>query len=186
MSIVLTTPPAIEPVTLDEAKAHLKVDTTDDDALIGTLICAARSKAEWNTGRAFITQGWTLAADCWPQDNVFELPFPPLQSVGSVTAYALDDTATVLDPSTWQADTVSAPARLALKTNASPPVNLRALNAIEIVFTAGYGDSESDVPALIREAILEIVADMYVNRGDTDEIPLAAMALLAPYRILNI
>ena len=186
MSIVLTTPPVIEPVTLDEAKTHLKVDTTDDDTLIGTLISAARAKAEWNTGRALITQDWTFAADCWPQDNVFELPFPPLQSVTSVTAYALDDTAMVLDPSIYQVDTMSSPARLTLKANASPPVNLRALNAVQIVFTAGYGDSENDVPALIREAILEIVADMYVNRGDTDEVPLAAMALLAPYRIMNI
>jgi uncharacterized phiE125 gp8 family phage protein len=186
MSIVLTAPPAAEPVTLAEAKAHLKVDTTDDDALIGTLISAARSKAEWNTGRALITQGWTLAADGWPSDGVFEIPFPPLQSVVSVTAYALDDAAAILDPATYQVDTVSSPARLALKANASSPVNLRAQNAVEIVFTAGYGDGESDVPALIREAILEIVADLYVNRGDTDEIPLAAMALLAPYRIINL
>lgn len=186
MSIVLTTPPDTEPVTLAEAKAHLKVDTTDDDALIGTLISAARSKAEWNTGRAFITQGWTSAADCWPESGVFELPFPPLQSVASVTAYALDGTATVLDPATYQVDTVSSPARLALNANASPPVNLRALNAVEIAFTAGYGNAESDVPALIREAILEIVADMYINRGDVGEIPLTATALLAPYRVINI
>jgi uncharacterized phiE125 gp8 family phage protein len=81
----------------------------------------------------------------------------------------------------------SAPARLALKANASPPVNLRALNAIAIAFTAGYGDAESDVPAPIREAILEIVADLYANRGDTAEEPsLAALALLAPYRVINI
>src|ERR1700743_532806 len=180
MPLQLTTPPATEPVTLAEAKVHLKVDSTDDDALIGTLIAAARPKGEWNTGRALITQSWTLAADGWPGDGVFEIPFPPLQSVTSVTAYALDDTATVLDPSTYQVDTVSSPARLSLKASASPPVNLRALNAVEIVFTAGYGGSENAVPALIREAILEIVADMYVNRGDTDEVPLAAMALLAP------
>jgi uncharacterized phiE125 gp8 family phage protein len=184
MSIVLTTPPATEPVTLDEAKAHLKIDTTDDDTLIGTLICAARSKAEWTTGRAFVTQGWTLALDRWPCDGVFEIPFAPLQNVASVTAYALDDTATVLDPATYQVDTVSA--RLTLKANASPPVNLRALNAVQIAFTAGYGDGESDVPALIREAILQIVADMYVNRGDANEIPPTAMALLAPYRIINL
>src|ERR1700744_3788583 len=123
MPLQLTTPPAIEPVTLDDAKAHLKIDTADDDALIGTLISAARAKAEWNTGRAFITQGWTFAADCWPADHVFDLPFPRLQSVTSVTAYALDDTATVLDPSTWQVDTISSPARLTLKATASPPVN---------------------------------------------------------------
>src|ERR1700743_40270 len=126
MPLQLTPPPTIEPITLDEAKAHLKVDTTDDDALIGAIISAARSKAEWNTGRAFITQGGPYAVDGWPADNVFELPFPPLQSVTSVTATALDDTATALDPATYQVDTVSSPARVSLKANASPPVNLRA------------------------------------------------------------
>jgi len=186
MTIVLTSPPAIEPVTLEEAKAHLKVDTADDDALIAALIAAARARAELIISRAFITQQWMLSLDCWPQDGVIAIPFPPLQSVASVTAYARDDGATVLDPETYQVDTASAPARLALKPGASPPVNLRRINAIEVAFTAGYGDAADDVPALIREAILEIVADLYVHRGDSDETPLAAMALLAPCRILNV
>ena len=64
MSLQLITPPAIEPVTLAEAKAHLKVDTTDDDTLITSLIAAARARAEWHTRRAFITQGWMLWLRC--------------------------------------------------------------------------------------------------------------------------
>jgi len=186
MTIVLTAPPAIEPVTLDAAKAHLKVDTSDDDTLITDMIAAARARAELIISRAFITQHWTLSLDTWPDDGVIAIPFPPLQSVASVTAYAPDDTGAVLDASTYQVDTASAPARLALKPNASPPVNLRRINAIEIAYIAGYGDTADAVPELIREAILEIVADLYANRGDSDETPLAAMALLAPYRVLNI
>src|ERR1700743_3466291 len=134
MSLILTTPPATEPISLDEAKAHLKVDTTDDDALIGALISAARSRAELLISRALITQHWTLSLDCWP--DVIEIPFPPLQSVTSVTAYAPDDTPTVLDVATYQVDTSSA--RLVLKPGASPPVNLRRIDAIRIAFVAGY------------------------------------------------
>ena len=81
MSLQLITPPALEPVTLDEAKAHLKVDTTDDDALIERLIAAARARAEWHTGRAFLTQSWILWLDCWPPLDVAEIPLPPA-SVG--------------------------------------------------------------------------------------------------------
>jgi len=82
MALELISPPAVEPVTLDEAKAHLKVDTTDDDALIATLISAARAKAEWHTGRAFVTQGWTLWLDRWPAADCqylpAEIPLAPL------------------------------------------------------------------------------------------------------------
>jgi len=185
MSLSLTTPPAAEPVTLDDAKAHLRVDTTDDDALITSLISAARARAEWHTGRAFVTQSWTLWLDGWP--GIIEIPLPPLQSVASVTAYALDDSATVLDAATYQVDTASSPARLTLKPNASPPVALRRINAIAIVFTAGYGEAGSDVPAPVREAILKIVANFYVNRGDAAAVtPAEALALLAPYRIVSV
>ena len=185
MPLQLITPPAIEPVTLDEAKAHLKVDTSDDDALIASLIASARARAEWHMGRALITQGWTLWLDCWP--GVIEVPLPPLQAVTNITAYALNDAATVLDPATWQVDNSSAPARIALKANASPPVNLRSLNAVAVAFTAGFGDGESDVPAPVREAILQMVAEAYANRGDAPSaVPLSALALLAPYRIVKI
>jgi len=185
MSLQLVTPPAIEPVTLDEAKAHLKVDTADDDALIGALISSARARAEWHMGRALITQGWTLWLDAWP--DVIEVPLPPLQAVTSITAYALNDAAMVLDPATYQVDAASSPARIALKADAAPPVNLRALNAIAVQFTAGYGNAESDVPAPIRQAILEMIAEAYANRGDANaEMSSPALALLAPYRVVSL
>ena len=187
MSLQLTIPPAVEPVTLDDAKAHLRVDTTDDDALITSLISAARARAEWHTGRAFVTQSWTLWLDVSPCNGIVEIPLPPLQSVASVTAYAMDDSATVLDAASYQADTASSPARLTLKPNAAPPAALRRINAIAVAFTAGYGDAGSDVPAPVREAILKIVANFYVNRGDAAAVtPAEALALLAPYRIVSV
>ncbi len=186
MSLELITPPATEPVTLDQAKAHLKVDTADDDALIASLIAAARASAEWHTGRAFVTQSWTLWLDCWPRDCAVDIPLPPLQSVTSVTVYAPDGTTITLDAALYQIDAASAPARLALKPGASLPANLRTMNAVAIAFTAGYGDT-GDVPAPVCEAILEIVANLYAHRGDTPaEQPLEALALLAPYRILKV
>ena len=130
MPLTLTTPPALEPLTLAEAKAHLKVDTSDDDALISAMIAAARARAEWHTGRAAITQGWTLHLDAWPQSGTIEIPLPPLQSVASVTTYARDDSATVMSASLYTVDAASAPARLALKIGVPPPANLRRVNAV--------------------------------------------------------
>jgi uncharacterized phiE125 gp8 family phage protein len=189
MPLEIITPPAVDPVTLDEAKAYLKVDTSDDDALIGSLIEAARARAEWHTGRAFVTQSWRLWLDAWPCADgaplAIEIPLPPLQAVTAVTTYATDDSATVLDTARYQIDAASKPARVALKFAVVPPVGLRAVNAVSVAFTAGYGDGESDVPPLIRAGILDILADLYTNRGD-GTLPLEAQALLAPYRIVKI
>ena len=55
MPLQLVTPPAEEPVSLAEARLHLRVDFTDDDALITSLIAAARQAAETLTGRQFVT-----------------------------------------------------------------------------------------------------------------------------------
>lgn len=186
MSLQLITPPAIEPVTLADAKLHLKVDTSDDDTLITQLITAARAQAEWHTQRAFVTQSWILWLDDWPSCGTVEIPLPPLQSVNSLTVYAPDDSATVLDPATYQVDTIPAPARLSLKSAALPPANLRTINAVAIAFTAGYGDDADDVPAGFRAAILESIAFLYEHRGEaTAELPAAILALLAPFRLIN-
>jgi uncharacterized phiE125 gp8 family phage protein len=184
MPLTLTTPPATEPLTLAEAKLHLKVDTTDDDTLITCLIAAARARAEWHTGRAFITQTWTLHLDAWPECGVIELPLPPLQSVTSIVTTARDNTTTTLDPSLTTVDIAAA--RIALAENTAPPTNLRSINAIATTFTAGYGDATS-VPPDIKQALLALTAAMYANRGElADDLPARALALLAPYRILHL
>ena len=183
MSLQLISPPSTEPVSLSEAKLHLKVDTTDDDALIARLITAARARAEWHTGRAFVTQSWILWRDCWAE--CVEIPLPPLQAITAVTSFARDGTPTVLDPDSYTVDAASQPARILFGCVA--PMGLRAINAVAIAFDAGYGDAADDVPAPLREAILEITAELYVHRGDgPEEISLSAQALLAPYRIFNI
>jgi uncharacterized phiE125 gp8 family phage protein len=187
MSLSLITPPAEEPVTLAEAKAHLKVDTSDDDALIASLIEAARARAEWHTGRAFVTQDWILRLDAWPLSGIVEIPLPPLQNVTNVTVHAGDDSAATLAASTYRVDLVSVPGRIALKNALAPPVvTLRATDGIAIAFSAGYGAAAA-VPQAVKQAILHIVADLYEHRGDADElVGQRAQGLLAPYRIFKL
>jgi uncharacterized phiE125 gp8 family phage protein len=184
MSLQLNTPPAAEPVTLSQAKAWLRVESGDDeDALITSLIGAARARAEWHTGRAFITQGWTLWLD--RAAALTAVPLPPLQGVDAVTLYMRDDSALVLDPGDYRVDTVSDPGRVALKRETGL-MNLRGLNALSIAFTCGYGDA-GDVPAPIAQAVLQILASLYEHRGgDKAPTPDSALALLAPYRMPKI
>ncbi len=186
MPLQLITPPAAEPVTLAEAKAHLKIDTDADDALIARLIAAARARAEWHTGRALITQAWVLWRDAWPKDGTLELPLPPLQAVTAVTAYSADDTPLTIAGDAYRLDTHASPARLVFKS-CTPPASLRRVGALAIAFTAGYGGAAANVPAPLRQAILSLVTWLHEHRGEAPaELPAQALSLLAPYRLLNL
>jgi uncharacterized phiE125 gp8 family phage protein len=177
MSLQLTSPPAAEPVSLAEAKAWLRVESSnDEDDLITALIAAARVRCEWHVGQAFVTQSWTLWLDSLG-DGTIMLPLPPLQSVDSVTLYDDAGVATVLDTSAWAMDAPGG--RLVF---AGPHPGLRAVNAAAVAFTAGYGDA-SAVPAPIKNAVLQTVSWLYEHRGgDAAPVPDGALALLAPYR----
>lgn len=183
----LVTAPAAEPVTAAELRLHLRTDATDfPDA--GAYVTDARQEIETRAGVAFLTQTWRLALDRWPAggeawwDGVREgsiaalygantqrsigLPRFPLQSITSVTVYDEDSNArsvTVAD--TFDVDLYSQPGRLTLKRGQTWPIALRASNAIEIVFVAGY-TSAATVPAPMKRAVKQLAAFLYAHRGD--------------------
>ena len=86
MTSYLLAGPAEEPVSLAEAKAFLKVDDIAEDALISTLIGAARLHIEGVTSKALLAQSWRLVLDNWPEGGVVKLPVSPLLSVTGIAA----------------------------------------------------------------------------------------------------
>jgi uncharacterized phiE125 gp8 family phage protein len=187
-----TSPPGAEPVTLDEAKAQLREASDAEDALILSLIAASRLTCERYTGRAFIMRTLSLFLDAWPDDGCVTLPCPPLVAVSSIQVYADDDSATSFPASSYFADLAGG--RVALRTNALPPLPLRAANGIEICYRAGYGAAPSDVPAPLRQGVLRMTAHLYQHRGDglgvsagleTPAVSGAA-SLLRPYRVMGL
>lgn len=158
MALVLTAPPVVEPITLAEAKAHVRVDAGDEDALIGSLIVAARSFVERSLSLALITQGWSLYLDHWPRSREVALPIVPAQSVEAVRVYDPDNQPTEIASEDYVADMLSMPARILLSASATPIAPARELNAVEIAFIAGYGDEPEEVPAPIRQALLLLIA----------------------------
>lgn len=98
MTALVTSPPALEPVSLTEARAHLRVTSTAEDALIERLVAAARAEIERLTRRALVLQGWRLYLDAWPPGRVVRLPVAPVASIDSVTVYDGDGLPVVLAP----------------------------------------------------------------------------------------
>ena len=163
MNAVLVTPPTVEPVSLDDAKQHLRVEHDDDDALISDLVTAARIHVEASTRRALITQTWRHYLDDRPQGGQLVLSPSPVRSVTSVTVHDGDGLTSLVDPTGYVVDIVSVPCRLRFRAGAVL-FPRRELNGIEIEYVAGYGDTADDVPMPLRQAIRRFVNHWYEHR----------------------
>lgn len=188
LNLGLTSAPATEPVTLIEAKAHLRVVDTAEDTLIGTLISAARQHVENETGRALITQTYTLRLDSWP--TVVYLPRPPAISITSVAYTDAAGATHTLSTGAYALVPSSDPGQLIFNSDLLPADALANVAPIAIAYTAGYGAAAA-VPQALKQAMLLLLGHWYVNREavvatgartSMGETPLAVMALLAPYR----
>lgn len=185
LTLALVTEPAEEPVSLTEAKSHLRVDIDDDDTLISSLITAAREVVEKLSRRALVTQTWRLSLDEWPDGDEIDIPKPPLQSVSSITYTDSDDTTTTWSSSLYEVDADSEPGRVKLAYGESWPADtLAETNPIKITFVAGYGEA-ADVPDRWKQAIKLILGHWYENREEIivsgavpKEIPMAAGSLI--------
>ena len=192
MATVQTSAPAVEPVSLVDAKAFLRIDTSDEDTLIQSLIMTSRLHIEVALGLALIQQTWSCFIDRWPPildtrsaplqpgGVVFTIPDPrarlnatadaillplnPVKSVDAIRVYADDGTFASLPLDGFVADLASKPARLVRRFATASPEPGRRLNGIEIAITAGFGPAPADVPAPIRQALLLLVAHWYEHR----------------------
>ena len=184
MPSVLTSPPATEPISLSQAKAHLRVTHGDDDDYISTLIKTARQSIEAQTGLGLIAQGWSVFLDDWPDNGVIELPLAPVLDITDIKVYGDDDTSALIDPSHYYEDKVSRPARIILRGSRCWVKPGRVANGIEILLTIGF----VSVPEPLREVLLQLVGLWYEKRGDetNDEKPLGISQLIRPYRELRL
>lgn len=194
MRIVTTIEPAVEPVTVELAKQHARVDISDDDDLIAMYIKSARRYCERYCDISFITQTKAIYYDYsnlnYAADYI-PLPIGPIQSITSYTTYANNNTGTVVDSE----DYYLAGINLAFNDSYIWPDDLRGLDAYKILAVVGFGDDPEDVPEEIREAILRLVAHTYQNREAiydsvngtfNNNVPHSVTALLAPYKDYSI
>ena len=189
--VVVVTAPDSLPVTLDDAKAHLRVVTTDEDALIAVLIEAATDYAESFLGRALVARTLDRFMDAFPTGAI-ELPLPPLISVTGV--FYVDTAGVEQEFTTFEVDTASEPGRVYLVPTVDWPTPRVSANAVRVRYRAGYVDATVSpasgvIPQSIEAAILLIIGTLYEHRetvviGQTPAlVPWSAEQLLRRHRV---
>lgn len=183
----VTTPPAIEPVSLEEFKTFARIDGTDEDSQLLSFLITARLLVERYLNRALIEQTITLKMDSWPEKEAFELPRPPLISITAVETLDESDVATVYASSNYYINKIKEPGLLVLKFGVTPPQNTeRYYGGYQIRYKAGYGATSASVPNIIKDCIKQWATAMYENRAIVEEPPVEVKVLLSNYRIYYI
>jgi len=179
MGLRLLVPPSVEPVSVAEQKAFMRVEMADEDALTASLVTAARQAVESITGRALITQKWQATFETPRRGGRrLELPVAPVQGIESVIVDGV-----ALDKNAYVADIVSEPGTITLPK--------MAWNTAEVAFTCGYGPDGADVPEPLRLAIKLMAGHWSDNRlavadashTKLEELPMGVRYLLATYRL---
>jgi uncharacterized phiE125 gp8 family phage protein len=194
MSLRLITAPEAWPVSLEEAKKHLRVDVDDDNDMIEAMIEAATDYCNGPTGwlgRALVEQTWELVLDEFPDDEI-KIPLPPLIAVDFIKYDNAAGEEITMSASDYTVDNVSEPGWVL--PVGDWPTTFESVNAVRIQFRCGWPDDGGSppvqtVPGVIKAAIKLIVGNLYENRetivvGQTvAEIPMSAKFLLQKYRI---
>jgi hypothetical protein len=187
-------------ISLADMKLFLRVDGTGDDDIITAYIATATEAVKEHLRRAILTETFVFKADGFTDaygddrllslgpgvhtvsrpyvlggGDTLDLPYPPLQSVTSIVTYDRGNIGSTYTASRYQVDLTSG--RIYLNEGETWPSDLRAQDAVQVTYVAGYGSGS--IPAPILEAIRMYVTSMYEGcAGMTDQ----AKALLAPYR----
>jgi len=183
-----TVEPSVEPVTIDEFKAHARIDYDDQDTVIAGLITAARTWCEEYLQRSFITTTWTLTTDDFPQNDYIHVQRANLIAVTSIQYVDTNGSTQAWSSSHYRVDAYNEPPRIQPAYGAWYPFARDISNAVTITFTAGYGATAASVPQTIKQAILMLASHWFENREPVNignivsPLPMTVEALLMPER----
>lgn len=153
-----------EPVTLAEAKlvARIDADITAEDALVTSLISAARSEAEQIMCRAVVTQQYEIRLDAFP-DGAIRLAWPHVETIDSVIYIDANG-----DPQTWGSanyilDNREQPGWVLTAEDVDWPTTQDTANAVRVLFTSAWAEG-GGVPEDVKTWIKLRVATSYKFR----------------------
>jgi uncharacterized phiE125 gp8 family phage protein len=166
-SLTRTTQPVVEPVSVAEAKAHLRVDSDEDNFYIASLLSSAREWVEVYLDRTLIQTQWTVRLDGFPIDDI-ELPRPPMsqtQTAVVITYTSEAGAVATLSSDLYRVDRSATPGVVRPLQTGNWPSHMDDANAVTITWWAGYGADGKSTPAPIRHAILMLVGFWFENRS---------------------
>jgi uncharacterized phiE125 gp8 family phage protein len=185
MTLSITTPPSAEPVALADARAFLRVTSTAEDALIGALITAARTRIEAELGLAMLSTGFRESFDALP-DGPIVLSRGPLTAAAAISVADSSGTFTALSAATYLPALGSRPGSITPVSGAWPTPGI-AVDGARVDYTAGFGADPTEVPAPLVQAILRLVGYAYDHRSEPDPAPIALIEpWIAPYRRIRL
>ena len=169
MSLILITPPRVEPISLAEVKAQLGIADTAQDAVLNRRIVEAREYAESFMRRAIVKQTWDWGMTAWPASSILDVPLGSLQSVDSITYWDAAGVLQILASTDYQVDTSSLVGRIMPESGKSwPDLRTEKFNPAIVRFSAGYAPSAaaSAVTAGATTAVT-LSSDLGLVAGDT-------------------
>jgi uncharacterized phiE125 gp8 family phage protein len=186
-------PPSQEPLSVDDIKAHCRIDYDDEDALLASYITAARQLIEEDLSRALITQTLELGLDDFPRTDRIRIPRGNLQEIVSVKYRdATEQQFTMTAGADYLVNQYAEPAEIVLPFgHVWPSVVLSTSSPVAIQFVSGWADAAS-VPGPIKHAMRMTIADWVENREDivigktsavATKLPNGVERLLASYRL---
>jgi uncharacterized phiE125 gp8 family phage protein len=173
--VVVTAAPAAEPLTTADAKAHVRVDHTDDDALIASLSAAARAHVEARTGTRLYTQTVSFKTDDW-QDFVI-LPICPVQTISSISYTDTAGDVITLPTTVYETRLDLLEPAIVLKHGQVWPI-IREGSLITVTAVVGYGAAGAQPPE-VMQAIRLLVGDWYDHRATVSDAPKVAVPMAA-------
>jgi uncharacterized phiE125 gp8 family phage protein len=181
--VQIETAPTVEPVSVAEFKMFARLDHDDEDSALLLMLASVRKAAEMYLGRSLLEQTIYYTLDKWEGREV-ELPAPPLLSVLGVYTKESDGTWTEYDSENYFVVTEGIPGSIVVKQSVTAPTAYYADAArFQIRYKAGYGDTATDVPAAIRQAILGWATVAYATRAVTIDPPPEVRSMLSLYRV---
>lgn len=179
--------PQLEPVSLVEAKAWLRVDGAEEDNLIQALIVSARLVIEAEIGRVLVAQNWRMVGDAWPSGELIPVKIGKVISVAGGRVFPADGAPELMTSADFSIERGLERDAVLPKRKPAPG---RLRGGIEIDLRLGFGEMGSDVPEPLRLAVKHLVTQTFEKRGDMAEtgrgLPPVVMALLQPFRSVRL